>query len=334
MPHSSGGGSHSGGSSSSSSSSGGSGHSIRTSSTYFPGAHQYVQYKNGKPTYIYSESKTLNQSSPLRFFLLIFYLPFLFTVWIKGYPSVVNIPQRLPLKYDTSICIEDNLEVVENYAQLQTELDSFLDLTGISVALITDTNAEWEDYYMNMETYAYDMYVQRFPDESHWLIVYTTDCGEDFDDWHFHGMQGDDTDNILTSRITGIFNDKMTKYLMQEYSVDRSLEKALADIRATGLMNIYVNWEGAAVIGVISLFLIIHMCFMLRDPNKKYRKYILCSDKVKEEAYCEYCGSAYWPGTILECPNCGAPLKSNSHKQKEKKAADEFEKYWEGDKYE
>lgn len=55
---------------------------------------------------------------------------------------------------------------------------------------------------------------------------------------------------------------------------------------------------------------------MIHDPNKKYRDYVMIPDDVRKEEYCEYCGSAYWPGTILECPNCGAPLKK---RRKEKR---------------
>lgn len=39
----------------------------------------------------------------------------------------------------------------------------------------------------------------------------------------------------------GILNENMTKYLMQKDSIDRSLEKALADIRAQNLMKIYAD---------------------------------------------------------------------------------------------
>ena len=230
--------------------------------------------------------------------------------------NIVKIPERLPLKYDTAIRIEDNIGCVQDEAALRNTMESFLDETGITLSLITDTNDAWEDYYNSMEYYAYDMYVQRFPDESHWLIVYTTDNGKDFDDWHFEGMQGDDTDIILPEQITNIFNQSMTKYLMQGYSVDRALTKSLADIRAEKLMDIRFDKTGAAVITVITLFLVIHICITIRDPNKKYRKYTMIPDEVKKEDYCEYCGSAYWPGTVLECPNCGAPLKRHNQKRR------------------
>ncbi len=318
MPHSSGGGSHSGGSHSSSSSSysssssSSSSNATRTQNTYFKGAHKYVTYINGAPHYVYSTSRTLNQpASKWRFLLILFYLPFFIGAFTVLKDSIVN-PRRLPLKYDTQIIIEDNINAVEAEDVLKNSLESFLDKTGISVALLTENNAAWKNYYMSMSTYAYDMYVQRFPDESHWLIVYTTDKNGDFEDWYFEGMQGNNTDPILTTDITNIFNNSMTKYLMQGYSVDRSLIKALADIEAEGLFKVHVSKETLFVALIIGGFAALHMSFLLRDPNKKYRNYIPCSETAVKEEHCEYCGSAYWPGTILECPKCGAPLQTSN----------------------
>ena len=323
MPHSSGGGSHSGGSSSSSSSSssysGSSGGSsyVRTSHDYFNGAHTFVRYRNGQPEYLYSENKRLNQkASPFRFLLILAYLPFFFAIGSLG-KVAIHYPTRLPLSYNTAIYVEDHLNVVEDEKRLVTDLEDFLDETGISVSLLTTSNQAWQENYNSLETYAYEQYVTRFPDESHWLIVYTSDKGEgyinNFEDWYFEGMQGNDTDGILTSRVTSHFNDMMTKYLLQGYSVDRSLEKALADIKSQGLMKLSVQWPAAIFALIVIAYLTGHMYMMLRDPNKKYRDYVLVS-KDDKEVVCEYCGTTYYPGAVTKCPNCGAPKRKATEK--------------------
>ena len=82
MPHSSGGGSHSGGSHGgshhSSHSHGGSGRSSRhVRSTYFPDARRYVYYDHHRPVYVYADYDITEKRSPLRFLMLLFYLPVL-----------------------------------------------------------------------------------------------------------------------------------------------------------------------------------------------------------------------------------------------------------------
>ena len=51
----------------------------------------------------------------------------------------------------------------------------FRDKTGVTPAIITVDNREWKGYYNDLENYAYDRYVNMFPDEKHWLIVYSSD---------------------------------------------------------------------------------------------------------------------------------------------------------------
>lgn len=100
MPHSSGGGSHSGGShsgsgfSSSSSSSGGSS-AKHIKHTSFPGARRYVYYENYRPVYVYADYDITEKRSPLRFLMLLFYLPFIlftFSMFAEAY----HHPHKLP----------------------------------------------------------------------------------------------------------------------------------------------------------------------------------------------------------------------------------------------
>ena len=217
MPHSSGGGSHSGGSHSgshhSSHSHGGSGRSSRhVRSTYFPDARRYVYYDHHRPVYVYADYDITEKRSPLRFLMLLFYLPFIlftFSMFAEAY----HHPHKLPQNYDYKIVVEDKANVLGNTAELRNSLVAFYNRTGISPAVITVENSDWQGNYSDLENYAYDLYVNHFADESHWLIVYSTPDGysssDGFEDWYWEGMQGNDTDDVLTKSVTNSFNDEL-----------------------------------------------------------------------------------------------------------------------------
>ena len=129
MPHSSGGGSHSGGSHSgshhSSHSHGGSGRSSRhVRSTYFPDARRYVYYDHHRPVYVYADYDITEKRSPLRFLMLLFYLPFIlftFSMFAEAY----HHPHKLPQNYDYKIVVEDKANVLGNTAELRNSLVAF-----------------------------------------------------------------------------------------------------------------------------------------------------------------------------------------------------------------
>ena len=62
--------------------------------------------------------------------------------------------------------------------------------------------------YKDLEKYAYDLYVNTYDDEYHWVIIYSEPKNADpnFNDWYFEGMQGDFTDPILSTSVTRKFN--------------------------------------------------------------------------------------------------------------------------------
>lgn len=180
MPHSSGGGSHGGGSHHSSSShssshrssSGGGSSRIRTSRTYFPGARRFVYYRNGVPNYVYSDTDLSKGPSKLRFLMLIFYVPFVLAAFLMIFTSF-GVPEKLKVDYNSQIVIQDDANVLGDTTKLSDALEDFFNTTGISPAVMTVYNSDWEDNYTNLEKYAYELYVNRFYDEKHWLIVYS-----------------------------------------------------------------------------------------------------------------------------------------------------------------
>ena len=206
MPHSSGGGSHGGGSHHSSSShssshrssSGGSSSRIRTSRTYFPGARRFVYYRNGVPNYVYSDTDLSKGPSKLRFLMLIFYVPFVLAAFLLISTSF-GIPEKLKVDYNSQIVIQDDANVLGDTTKLGDALEDFFNTTGISPAVMTVYNSDWEDNYADLEKYAYELYVNRFYDEKHWLIVYSQpkDPDDEFNNWYWEGMQMIPTVSLL-----------------------------------------------------------------------------------------------------------------------------------------
>ena len=120
--------------------------------------------------------------------MLLFYLPFIlftFSMFAEAY----HHPHKLPQNYDYKIVVEDKANVLGNTAELRNSLVAFYNRTGISPAVITVENSDWQGNYSDLENYAYDLYVNHFADESHWLIVYSTPDGysssDGFEDWYW-----------------------------------------------------------------------------------------------------------------------------------------------------
>lgn len=319
MPHSSGGGSHSGGSHSSHSShrSGSSSHSSprRVRSTYFPGSRRYVYYRNNEPSYVYADYDITKKSSPLRYFILLFYLPFV-VVLFSITKNTLLPPEKLAADYNTAIVVEDNINVLGDTEGLKNSLEAFYDKTGISPAVFTVYNEEWQGKYDSLENYAYALYVNAFPDEKHWLIVYSEPENPDpsFNDWYWEGMQGDDTSDIITERKAAIFNSGMQRYLTDN---SKSVSEAISlsfDKITPDIMRRNISMDSVIPLIVMGGFIFAHAFFMVfYNPNRKYRNAQLCPEEVPSAASqketCPYCGTAYFSGSVTRCPNCQALLE-------------------------
>ena len=324
MPHSSGGGSHSGGSHSSSAhSSGGGSHYGSSSSqrsdpvynTYRPGTHRYVYYKHKQPQYYYSASRPSAMSKKGLFVVLLVTLGFML-FFLPFWAFSVNRPKPLSADYDTTIVIDDTLGVFsdnEKTELLQT-LTEFQDITGITVAIKTIPNSEWSQHYETIGDYAYDYYVNSFSDEKHWLLVYSTEKTDDFDDWYWEGMQGDLTDPVLTSEQARAFNKTVQKALTntKDYTVATAFIAGF-DAIMPSIMNASINKVVAITLGIVELLCIIP-CFIVMiygATTVKYDGSIRCkTDDTVIEDTCEYCGGVYVHGLHNSCPHCGAPIKA------------------------
>lgn len=318
MPHSSGGGSHSGGShsgsgfSSSSSSSGGSS-AKHIKNTSFPGARRYVYYENYRPVYIYADYDIRKGTASGKFFSILgSAVSLLFGIMLLA--MCYDKPQKMDTSPSYSCEIVDCAGVIDDADMVQSAIDDFYDETGISPAVITVENSDWQGVYSDLENYAYDLYVNHFADESHWLIVYSTPDGysssDGFEDWYWEGMQGNDTDDVLTKSVTNSFNDELQKNLTARtrYTVSSAISTSFDDLTPT-VMKSKVNWTMLFTSIAILAFVCLHACLMIgiNPKARKYAKAKPCSDAAQEKA-CEYCGYTYVVDTCTECPHCGAPI--------------------------
>ena len=330
MPHSSGGGhshsshSHSGSHRSSSHSSSGSG-SIRSSAPvvlYSPcvGYSRYAYYRNGdsKVYYKYVKNKAGIPAAAVVFFSFV-YLIFLFAA-IGLIAASVSVRKPLKLDYNDEIVIEDNIGRMNasEKADLTEAFEEFKTKTGVTMSFITVYDDRWSYEKDTLEDYAYYLYVNRFNDEKHWLIVYSENNGSA--DWQWEGMQGDDTDTVL-SKAVSVFNESYQKYLFSDskYDYAMALTAAMNDINNLKYSGIKV--EPTIGIGIFILaFIILHAWLMFSGMIKsskedevrikKEKAGAVRVDEGAKEDVCEYCGGVYIHGVHTSCPHCAAPVRA------------------------
>ena len=322
MPHSSGGGSHGGGSHGGSH--GGSGGSSSTShtKTYFPGAHHYAYYKNGKVHHFYNKEPITPESirkhkiafRVATIIWAVFYL-FMFTVLVLV--SAFSRPSVPTTRYsDKDIIIEDNLGVFtdDELGDLYDALEEFQDISNVTPYIMTIRNKDWQKHYSSLEAYAYDEYLDLFDDEMHWLIVFSSDMDEEWEDWYWEGMQGNDTDPILTDHNTDVFTKTLHKYISDEdISLSDALIKSFAKMEE-GLFDTNISWA-AMIGGTLGLmfhagifYLGIWSVFGMNIKTDKIAFELPEADKKYQEDTCEYCGGMFIHGIHISCPHCGAAL--------------------------
>ncbi|HAJ96221.1 MAG TPA: hypothetical protein DCO72_00560 [Ruminococcus sp.] len=285
MPHSSGGGSHGGGSHGghshhSSSRHGGSRNSSRISRTNFAGARRYRYYHHGQERYFYSDREPDKIFNWKRLLIGLFYIPFIVPALFMMGGDIA----KSTAKYDMSIVIKDEANVFEQTESLNDALTGFYEKTKISPAVITVPFEEWIDD-SSLENYAFGRYLNEFDtsgeefggdDENHWLIVYTQkgQRGDDDFDWAFEGMQGDDTDSILTNSVTSDFNADLyykleTLQEKPEQAIAEEFTQITQKIKKPSFFSKHIMFFSALF---ILAFVAFHAYFMMGLYEWKYRK--------------------------------------------------------------
>ena len=326
MPHSSGGGFHGGGFHGGHGGHFGHGSSQYSANRYsrhaFIGAHPYVYYYHARPHFIYSngDPRDAKPSAAWAAVIILFFvllLP-LFFILMTGFHN----PKRLNTNYNTKIYIEDTEDVLssEEYSRLKTSFISFYNLTGITPAFKSTQTSS------NLEDYAYSQYIGRFADEKHWLIVYRGGY-----DWAFEGMQGDDTDGILTTKYTKMFNKTVYNALSNNVTIGDALVQGFDKISPT-IMNSSFYMDEDILLPIVFWYVIAIPSFIFSIVNLVNTYHMKGAVKYTKEcvlAKCPYCDSEYYTNTVKTCPHCGANLSEEkpqeATKQEEvKKQEDEF----------
>lgn len=323
MPHSGGGGSHSGGSHSShhSSSHHGGSHSSRpanrVSSSYYPGSRRYVYYYNRSPRYYYARervSATSTISGIMQIVWGIVWMLALSTIAIPIISTMIAIP--LPLNYDHEIVIDDGLNIVENRSELISSLTDFQNKTGVTVGIVT---RDPENAYMGSTRTdeAYNCYVSRWDDESHWLIYYVGTEHDRSDDWDWELMCGNDCTRILPTSTEDLFSNDLHRYLVatERYSFDEAISTALGNIQISKInkesLPMLIFILPFIIIGVSTIINGIRSVIKSKSPEEQARRTAveIPTNTTPDEITCDYCSCIYIAGTCTECPHCGAPTR-------------------------
>lgn len=293
MPHSSGGGSgsHGGGGSSFHSGSGGGGggggssffgggddygngysggRAPKLSRGYYAGAKRYRYRWRGQDRYFYSTYNTGAEFRPLRGLIA---LPLILVcLGVMFWPVLKSLK-----KYDRNIVVDDKLNVLENNSRLNDAMQAFSEKTKITPAVVTLYNEEWQRFGVSsLEDYAYSQYLMRFPDEKHWLIVYSEPKVKEGEwEWFWEGMQGDDTDPVLTPYVTEQFNFTMQSGLVDESSpVPEIMADAFETVTAAAqpkFLHPRIELERVVPGGIVLAALVIWGFFFMGLHRWKYR---------------------------------------------------------------
>ena len=114
-------------------------------------------------------------------------------------------------------------------------MEEFQEITGICPVIYTTFDEYWQDDYADLESYAYDVYVNNFKDESHFVIVYSIKEDDQVllknekigvPDYAWEAIQGNDTDNILTETTFKHFANKVQKELEDGENPGRAFDDA------------------------------------------------------------------------------------------------------------
>lgn len=298
MPHSSGGGSRGGGVHGGFGGGVGGGFGYRGSSPLrsseyrkmisrnrFAGSKKYRIDRGNEPYYFYSNYDPA--AKPVRtgfekifcIFMTIVLIPVMIVCLLGGYEQLAG-RKKIAMNYNTQIVIQDSIGVLGDTGELEKALTEFQNTTGITPAIFTTSNDLWKNENKTLMEYAYDQYVENFADESHWLIIYSQDPEND---WYWEGMQGDDTDPILSRKKCREFNMNLQRYFLNrtDYTVAQALTKAFSEL-TPGLMKGEMPYF--IVFVVVFLFCLIVLCAVY-DFNPwmlKYRKAVLCENKENE----------------------------------------------------
>jgi len=301
MPHSSGG-SHHGG------------HSFHSSGSGFSRSHahiysrprRYVYYRHGERCVV----TTTESPKDARFAAIAFSIVFALVLVIIApfFIKACMAPKKAESGYAAPI-INDKVEILGDTSDLYAALDEFGKKTGITPAVETVYS---DEYSLSLQSYAYGRYLKLFTNESSWLIVISCERSDpsNVSKWRWEGMQGNDTDNILTTSVLEPFNKSIDDGF--DFPMQDNPTKVLTD--AFTKLNSYVmnpfvisDTEIWAVFGFCMFGVLFGIAFAaVITSYKKYGKTIECADlNDNAKRACPKCGGESSIENHDYCPFCG-----------------------------
>ena len=316
MPHSSGGGSSHGGSHGSSRSKSS---DMRYGNRFYRGANRYVFYRNGRPQYYFSEQPfTLETAKKEKFRMFFSGILSAILGVILAFAGFNSLPQRVKTDYNTEILINDSAGLVSSAEEeeMKNAFQSFQDKTGVTPAFFTIDIEELKAKGGNLHNYAYNLYVNTFDDEKHWLVVYCRDNVEN--SWSWEGMIGDDCGSIISTDLENEFTKQLQTNLKSgvktlSASVTGAFDQVgqkSGKVPSNKLSMLILGFGG----GAFELFLAGKQ-FVKATKNKPEDdprlNAVQCPEAEAEPATvkCEYCDGEFVVGLHTACPHCGAPLE-------------------------
>lgn len=257
--------------------------------------------------------------------LFLIIVAYIFFRCLFGIFGCIDIPHKINNSGVSSkeIVINDQINVIDNEDELRNTLIEFRDKTGIIPAVITVDISDWKNEGYDMEQYAYNTYVYNWSDESHWLILYSEGPESDgtFGTWEWEGMQGDDTDKVLTSSIADDFTEGLHNMFIARgtYTTGEAIDKAFSDL-SMHIMDNRINYFGI-VVRVLGMVISVIVAFCAwKSQKKKVEKYkdfkevnnpTMSANHIPIEDTCDYCDGVYVVGTVISCPHCGAAIPAH-----------------------
>lgn len=249
-----------------------------TSDAPFPGARKFVYYRNGQPSYLYSnvDLRNVPDKKP-RYFLGLFYIPFLLAFGSMT-SEAISIPvDPMSTTSSSPIAIHDDADYFSTQEEqdLLNNITEFSQATGLVTQMVTVEWEEWQARANNFSEYALTRYYVEFSDEKGWLITYSEEPegAATYADFEWEGIQGDETEKVLDVVIDD-FNSYVQAGLIHETKPPAAIFGS-AFQRATDNFNnqkLQIRPEELLIVIGPLLFILFHASIMIFAGTKQKYK--------------------------------------------------------------